>query len=48
MNRCSDFVEGWLARCGCGRRRRGGEFVPERRENEIIKKKCKKNEYLIK
>ena len=37
MNQWPDFVEGWLAGCGCGRRRRGDEFVPERKVNEIIK-----------
>ena len=37
MNQWLNFVEGWLAGCGCGRRRRGGEFVPERRAKEIIK-----------
>ena len=37
MNQWPDFVEGLLARCGCGRRRQGGEFVPERRGKEIIK-----------
>ena len=35
VNQWLDFVEGWLA--GCGGRRRGDEFVPERRGNEIIK-----------
>ena len=37
VNQWLDFVERWLAGCGCGRRRRGDEFVPERRGNEIIK-----------
>ena len=38
MNQWPDFVEGWLAGWGgCGQRRRGGEFVPERRGKEIVK-----------
>ena len=37
MNQWPDFVDGLLAGCGCGRRRQGGEFVPERRGKERIK-----------
>ena len=37
MNQWPDFVEGLLDGCRCGRRRQGGEFVPERRGKEIIK-----------
>ena len=37
MNQWPNFGEGFLARCGCGQRRQGGEFVPKRRGKEIIK-----------
>ena len=37
MNQWPNFVEGLLAGYGCGRRRQGCEFVPERRGKEIIK-----------
>ena len=47
VNQWLDFVEGLLAGCGCGWRRRCGEFVPERRGKEIIKN-VKKKEYFIK
>ena len=43
MNQWPDFVEGLLAGCGCGRRRRGGrgkEIIKNVKRMNILLNKC--------